>query len=217
MSLKLAVWHTEKAISEKEAEGVYQKLYEQQRVPIEQHVDVYAFYNELTARYPEIDMLAEEDIDASPWASSLDRSGFHVIMFILEDRAEEVIPVVLELAERFGLICFDPQSKKVHLPSHLRPVAAGPKGSGSLHIVRTDDGEPLPEYQVGFEEYGASHGPIKMEQMRGDDELKNFLTTDAGVEPAKVESALQELRAKGKASIPNLVLSQRDLIVLGLR
>jgi hypothetical protein len=179
--------------------------------------NVYAFYNDLTARYPEIDMLAEEDIDASPWASSLDRSGFHVIMFILEDRAEEVIPVVLELAERFGLICFDPQSKKVHLPSHLRPVAAGPKGSGSLHIVRTDDGEPLPEYQVGFEEYGASHGPIKMEQMRGDDELKNFLTTDAGIEPAKVDSALQELRAKGKASIPNLVLSQGDLIVLGLR
>jgi hypothetical protein len=217
MSLKLAVWHSEKAISEKEAAGVYQKLYEQQRVPIEQHVDVYAFYNELTARYPDLDMVADEDIDASPWASSLDRSGFHVIMFMLEQRADEVVPVVLELTEKYGLVCFDPQTKKVHLPSHLGPVAAGPKGSGSLHIIRTDDGEPPPEYQVGFEEYGVSHGPIKMAQVQGDEDLVDFLTTDIGIESAKADSVLQELRAKGQARIPNLVLSDGDLIILGLR
>jgi len=125
VSRKLAVWHSQRAISEKEAADVYQELYEQQRIPSLQHVDVYAFYNELIARYPDVDTLADEDIDASPWASSFDRSGFHIIMFMLEERADEVVPVVLELAEMYGLVCFDPQTKKLHLPSNLAQVAPG--------------------------------------------------------------------------------------------
>ena len=124
MSRKLAVWHSQKAISEKEAADLYQMLYEQQRIPSLQHVDVYAFYNELTARYPDLDTLADEEIEASPWASSFDRSGFHVIMFMLEQRADEVVPVILELAEMYGLVCFDAQTNKVHLPSNLGQVAA---------------------------------------------------------------------------------------------
>ena len=122
MSRKLAVWHSQTSISEKEAADVYQQLYEQQRIPSLQHVDVYAFYNELIARYPDVDTLTD---DASPWASSFDRSGFHVMMFMLEERADEVIPLVLELAEMYGLVCFDPQTKKVHLPSNMRQVPSG--------------------------------------------------------------------------------------------
>ncbi|HYL11751.1 MAG TPA: hypothetical protein VEV41_01875 [Terriglobales bacterium] len=56
-----------------------------------------------------------------------------------------------------------------------------------------------------------------MAQILGEEDLFNFLTADVGVEPATVESTLQELRTKGQASIPDLVLSDEDLIVLGLR
>jgi len=126
VSRKLAVWHSQKAISEKEAADVYQMLYEQQQIPSVQHVDVYAFYNELTARYPDLDTLTDEEIEASPWACCFDRSGYHVIMFMLEQRADEVVPVILELAEMYGLVCFDAQTNKVHLPSNLGQVAADP-------------------------------------------------------------------------------------------
>jgi hypothetical protein len=217
VSQKLAVWHSERAISEKEAAEVYLKLYEQQRIPIEQHIDVYAFYNELTARYPEIDMLADEDLDACPWSCSLDRSGFHVIMTVLDEKSAEVVPVVLELAKKYGLVCFDQQATKVHLPSHLRLTAAGANGGGSLHIICMDEGELLPEYQLGFKDYRSSGGAIKMAQILGEEDLVNFLIADVGVEPATVESALQELKSKGQTSIPDLVLSDEDLIILGLR
>jgi hypothetical protein len=172
---------------------------------------------ELTARYPEIDMLAEEDLDASPWSCALDRSGFHVIVAMLDDKAAEVVPVVLQLAEKYGLVCFDPQAMKVHLPSHLRRPARGTNGGGSLHIICMDERELLPEYQVGFEDYRSSGGAIKMAQILGEEDLFNFLTADVGVEPATVESTLKELRAKGQASIPDLALFDEDLIVLGLR
>lgn len=56
-----------------------------------------------------------------------------------------------------------------------------------------------------------------MAQILGEEDLFNFLTAEVGVEPATVESTLQELRTEGQASIPDLVLSDEDLIILGLR
>jgi hypothetical protein len=115
---------------------------------------------------------------------------------MLEDRAEKIVPVVLEL-EKYTLVCFDPQTKKAHLR-------------------RTDEGELLPENQVGFEEHRASR-TMKMAQVLGEEDLVKFLKAEVGVESAIVESALQELRSEGQADIPDLVLSDGDPIVLGLR
>ena len=73
------------------------------------------FYEELIRRYPEIDGVPEEEVDNCPWSVQLNRSGHHVIMSIVWSRADEIRSVVVELAEKHGLIVFDPQEGKVVL------------------------------------------------------------------------------------------------------
>jgi hypothetical protein len=38
-------------------------------------------------------------------------------MALVPDRHAEVFPVILELADKYGLVCFDAQNTIVHLPS----------------------------------------------------------------------------------------------------
>jgi len=216
VSYKLAVWHSERAISDKEAADLFTRLYEQRKVPIEQHIDVYSFYNELSANYPEVDMVAEEDLDACPWACAHDRSGAHVIMSVMDDKSAEVVPMILKLADKHGLVCFEPQSNKVHLPSQLQSATTSSERGGTLFIVEMDGGQGK-EYEVGFGERGAMSRNLKMAQVVGEDKLVDFLTGEIGLESAKVDSAINELKKNGKAAIRDVVLSDADLLILGLR
>lgn len=83
---------------------------------------VYAFYSSLTDRYPEIEMLPEDELDACPWACGIDFSGGHVIMAIQLEKSAKILPHVLALAGQHELVCYDPQAGKVHLPPRLRPA-----------------------------------------------------------------------------------------------
>jgi hypothetical protein len=112
------VWKCLTPISDEEAAHQYRLLRE---VGSESRFDaeVYAFYSRLIGLYPEIDTLPEEELDDSPWASSMEVSDSHVIMAIVPEQSEKVIPRVLALAEENGLVCFDPQASRVYLPPHL--------------------------------------------------------------------------------------------------
>ena len=116
--LYLGVWKCLTPISNEEAAHQYQLLKD---VGSERRFDaeVYAFYTRLIGLYPKIDTLPEEELDNSPWASSMEVSGSHVIMAIVPEQSEKVIPRVLALAEENGLVCFDPQAGRVYLPPHL--------------------------------------------------------------------------------------------------
>ena len=50
-------------------------------------------------------------------------------MALLPDRHIEVFPVILELADKYGLVCFDAQNTIVHLPS--RPIPERAKSGSS--------------------------------------------------------------------------------------
>jgi hypothetical protein len=114
----LGVWACLTPISSEEAAHQYQLLKD---VGSERRFDdkVYAFYSRLSSLYPEVETLSEEELDDSPWASSMEVSGSHVIMAIVPKQSEKVFPLVLALAEENGLVCFDPQAGKVYLPPHL--------------------------------------------------------------------------------------------------
>jgi hypothetical protein len=66
--------------------------------------EVYAFYSRLISLYPEIEVLTEDELDDSPWACSMEVSGSHVIMAIVPEKSEKVVPQVLALAEENGLV-----------------------------------------------------------------------------------------------------------------
>jgi hypothetical protein len=123
MSFRLGVWHSARAISNREAAGLFSLLSEEKWIPLEQYASVYSFYNELTAHFPEIEMMPEERMGDCPWACAIERSGLHVLLGIEHDRAAEVLPWVLALAQKYDLVCFDPQFHKVYLPPTLQPEA----------------------------------------------------------------------------------------------
>jgi len=129
MSFYLGVWSSPVAITDEEAAVRYAELNDGKPVRSKFHDQVYAFYCRLTALYPEVEMVPEDDLDSCPWACGMDMAGDHVIMAILPEQSAAVLPQVLALAAKDELVCFDPQSGKVHLPPHLSETKAAAAGT----------------------------------------------------------------------------------------
>ena len=119
MTFFLAVWPERRALSDKDAARYYTQLVEG-RAPQAFDESVYGFSCALTGRFPDLEMIEDADLDSSPWASALEVAGSHILMAVRPELFSSVFPVILQLAEEHGLVCFDPQNTKVHLPSRLR-------------------------------------------------------------------------------------------------
>ena len=117
----LGVWRSKSAISDKDAARQYEALLEGKEGSEPWDADVYRFLTQLTELYPDIDTLPDDEADDSPWACSLEVSDAHVIMALRLDRYASVFPAIMQLANHHGLVCFDPQNFKVHLPEDLKP------------------------------------------------------------------------------------------------
>jgi hypothetical protein len=101
---------------------LYLKLCKQEWVPVADSPAIEAFYSELCRTYPEIDSLPEDLVDESPFSCAHDRSGLHVVIAIsYGERTRPVAQYIVELAEKHGLVCYDPQGPDVYFPSHLKP------------------------------------------------------------------------------------------------
>ena len=122
MSFDLDVWYSSRPLTVAEADEHYSAFRGNGNGDGQAATDerLTRFVDELTSRYPQIDDVADDEIDACPWSLAFDLSPTHVRMPVMWTRAEEIAPVVMELAERHGLVCYDPQSRKVHLPPGLR-------------------------------------------------------------------------------------------------
>src|SRR5215472_3347191 len=121
VNLYFGVWRSEIPLSDTRAAKQYAALSEGQDAVNKFDAAVYAFYSQLIELYPALDMLPEDGEGSSPWASSPDFSGVHVSIHLHPDHYATVFPVILHVAEKNGLVCFDPQNAKVHLPSCLQP------------------------------------------------------------------------------------------------
>jgi hypothetical protein len=122
VSFDLGVWFEPEPITAAEAAAKYERLCDGDLAGVVDNERVTAFYQALTARYPELTDQPETDLDG-PWSTTLDRSAGHVIMPIIWPRAAEMRTVVRELAAEHGLVCFDPQTGDVDNP--VRPMAPG--------------------------------------------------------------------------------------------
>jgi len=77
VSYDLAVWDSDKVLTDKEAASVYDSLCEG-RYPEGESPKIAAFYQDLTGKWPEIDSIPEEkvgDFDFCPWSCALDGLG----------------------------------------------------------------------------------------------------------------------------------------------
>src|SRR2546423_15435289 len=116
VSFDLAVWAEDAPVTAQRAGATYRRLCAGDPSGLVADGRVGAFVAELLARFPETD-----DLDAHPWASTVDTSACHALLPITRSRAADVVPVVYELAARHGLVVFDPQARAVHqAPTALR-------------------------------------------------------------------------------------------------
>ena len=122
MSFDVALWYRAKPMGRAEALSFYKSLCEGDTSDIEPNPAVATFVREVTAKYPQIDDVPEEQLDECPWNIAFDQSEGHVIICIAWSRCDEIVPWVTGLAAKHGLTYFDPQSGEVYLPRHmLRP------------------------------------------------------------------------------------------------
>jgi hypothetical protein len=119
MSFDLGVWYPQKRIRNEEATELYLRLCDGDTSGVLPNPAIDAFYAELIARHPEIDMIPEEKIDDHdycPWSCKLDYSPSHVVMSCVWSKATYVHQLVRGLARKHGLALYDPQSEEVIYP-----------------------------------------------------------------------------------------------------
>jgi hypothetical protein len=120
MSFDLGVWFPHQRLSHAQAGDLYVRLCEGEPHELLPHESIDAFYEELTAKHPEIDSIPEDridDHDYCPWSCALDRSDAHVIMSCVWSKAEYVGMLVSQLAKKHGLAVYDPQSARITYPN----------------------------------------------------------------------------------------------------
>jgi hypothetical protein len=123
VSVNLAVWEGPSPISDEAAASMFEELYdryvgsEDEYPPTER---IAAYVNRLLDRYPDLTVLAEGDIDRSPWADGplmADANGpFFYFGMTANESAEAAWSYAVSTARAMGLICFDPQAGTLAQP-----------------------------------------------------------------------------------------------------
>jgi hypothetical protein len=122
MSCDFAVWSPDKRLNDAESGRVYRRLCDGITDDIGPNPAIDAFYEELTAKHPEIDDIPEEEIDnhdLCPWSIAMDKSPAHVIMLCVWSKADYVDQLIKTLARKHGLAVYDPQAGKIIYPDQL--------------------------------------------------------------------------------------------------
>jgi hypothetical protein len=89
---------------------------------------------------------------------------------------------------------------------------------GTLHIVWTNRGQlGEPRYNIVFADSALSQGAMKLREIVGEESLRNYLTTKVIMRAAALNLALRSLRTEGNAAIFHTILSDEQLLSLGLK
>lgn len=126
MSCDYSVWNTAVRLSDKEAGALHIRLCDGDTSGVVPHPGIAAFYAELTAQHPEIDVIPGDEIgdfDLCPWSIAFDRSDGHIIMCCVWPKADYVGTLVSQLAKKHGIAFYDPQSERIVYPDGAKNAA----------------------------------------------------------------------------------------------
>lgn len=121
MSFDLGVWFEEVRPSRTAAEETYRRLCAGEAAAVAPTASIRGFHAALVAEFP---AATDEWDESSPRSAGLDVGDGHVLISMAWGRAADVAPRLLELADQYGLVCFDPQAGVVHAPPSLRTEGA---------------------------------------------------------------------------------------------
>lgn len=114
MSYDVAVWDGDAPANDEHAVRVNEELWARYEEGAEEPSPrILAFLRELTARYPDLEDLPENEIEDSPWSVSPtdDAVGVYSYLCLVYSKIEEALPFIVQTAKRHGLVCFDPQQE----------------------------------------------------------------------------------------------------------
>jgi hypothetical protein len=116
MSYNIAVWSGTRPASDADATAEFDRRYdamEQDAPPTPEIVDYIA---EISATYPDLTEIDDDDVDDSPWADgplANNAAGSTFYFALVPSQAEAVIPFLVDVARRRGLVIYDPQEERV--------------------------------------------------------------------------------------------------------
>ena len=115
MSYDIGVFYTEKRLSDKDALKRYSAFCKEDDLSpyIETSEKIQTFIQELTSIYPQIDDYDEDKLHKCPWSVMFDISEGHILMPITYSSIETVVPLIINLAEKHGLVVVDPQMEMI--------------------------------------------------------------------------------------------------------
>lgn len=120
MSYDIAVWEGERPANHAAALETYNEMWARYEDTDEPASDrILSYIEELTAKYPDLDDLPDDDVDDSPWADSPLQGNVMGPFFyfaLVPSKADETVPFIVETARRHELVCFDPQQEKLLWP-----------------------------------------------------------------------------------------------------
>ena len=71
------------------------------------------FLTDLTARYPRLESLPEARRPNSPWTGELKACGEQAQIALGGHECANALEFIMELAEKHGLVCFDPNTRSI--------------------------------------------------------------------------------------------------------
>ena len=116
MSFNIAVWEGETPAGDTEALAEFQRLsakYLDGDDATETSPAIKAFIAAMTAEYPDIVDLPDDEVDDGVWSDGPligNARGPFFYFGIVFSQVEDVAPFVARVALEHGLVCFDPQS-----------------------------------------------------------------------------------------------------------
>ncbi|WP_446216196.1 hypothetical protein [Micromonospora sp. IBHARD004] len=116
MSYDLAVWEGDRPANDAQAETVFEQLYStfiEDEYPTPPTPRIQAYVQALLTRWGD---LTDDDEDQSPWSAGLSidsASGPFIYFAMVFSRAREVSAGAARIAAEHGLVCFDPQLRRL--------------------------------------------------------------------------------------------------------
>ena len=120
MGFDLALWYEASPISHREATEKYGILLRNEDVGLAEYPGLAVIYADLTTRYPAPNSVVDMDHSETIWSAEPRIVANAVRLSIAIPAVARVSRDVQELAEREGVVCFDPQRGRVRLPSAMR-------------------------------------------------------------------------------------------------
>lgn len=122
MSYDLYLWAKPNPVTAEQASDICQQLAGGNHASTTPTARLLEFAAELVRHYPRLEDLT--DLDDSPWNMSPDATDHRVILCMGLSQASKVGPRILELANRYSLVCYDPSTRQVHHPTQTTPEGA---------------------------------------------------------------------------------------------